>query len=115
MRSRLLRHCCLLCQRFMQSMYHVQLKPCHQKCQQQDSYTGLKCHKLVTILRLLDPTRDLLVSVNVECLEGQFDTWVSFGRGFVGNLSLGGACISTPSSALLCLACLLTFSYSQSV
>lgn len=28
--------------------------------------------------------------VNVECLEGEFDTWGTFGRGFTGNLGLGG-------------------------
>lgn len=28
--------------------------------------------------------------VNVECLEGLFDTWGAFGRGFAGNLELGG-------------------------
>ncbi|KAK9805704.1 hypothetical protein WJX72_012559 [[Myrmecia] bisecta] len=28
--------------------------------------------------------------VNVECLEGLFDTWGTFGNGFVGNLELGG-------------------------
>lgn len=33
----------------------------------------------------------MLCRVNVECLEGLFDTWGTFGRGFVGNLSLGGA------------------------
>ncbi|KAA6426930.1 MAG: hypothetical protein FRX49_03254 [Trebouxia sp. A1-2] len=27
---------------------------------------------------------------NVECIEGQFDTWGAFGFGFVGNLNLGG-------------------------
>lgn len=27
---------------------------------------------------------------NVECLEGQFDTWGTFGRGFLGDLALGG-------------------------
>lgn len=28
--------------------------------------------------------------VNVECLEGQFDTWGAFGRGFLGDLAKGG-------------------------
>ena len=28
--------------------------------------------------------------VNVECLEGQFDTWGVFGQGFIGDLALGG-------------------------
>lgn len=28
--------------------------------------------------------------VNVECLEGLFDTWGTFGRGFTGDLELGG-------------------------
>ena len=28
--------------------------------------------------------------VNVECLEGLFDTWGVFGQGFIGNLELGG-------------------------
>ncbi|KAA6422535.1 MAG: hypothetical protein FRX49_07396, partial [Trebouxia sp. A1-2] len=27
---------------------------------------------------------------NVECLEGQFDTWGTFGHGFIDNLQLGG-------------------------
>ena len=27
---------------------------------------------------------------NVECLEGLFDTWGTFGRGFINNLELGG-------------------------
>ena len=27
---------------------------------------------------------------NVECLEGLFDTWGTFGRGFTGDLALGG-------------------------
>lgn len=27
---------------------------------------------------------------NVECLEGQFDTWGTFGYGFLDNLTLGG-------------------------
>lgn len=26
----------------------------------------------------------------MECLEGLFDTWGTFGRGFLGNLELGG-------------------------
>ena len=28
--------------------------------------------------------------VNVECLEGQFDTYGAFGHGFFNNLSMGG-------------------------
>ena len=28
--------------------------------------------------------------VNVECLEGLFDTWGVFGRGFLDNMELGG-------------------------
>ena len=28
--------------------------------------------------------------VNVECLEGLFDTWGTFGRGFLNDLELGG-------------------------
>ena len=28
--------------------------------------------------------------VNVECLEGQFDTWGAFGRGFINDLGKGG-------------------------
>ena len=27
---------------------------------------------------------------NVECLEGLFDTWGTFGHGFINNLELGG-------------------------
>ena len=27
---------------------------------------------------------------NVECLEGLFDTWGTFGQGFINNLELGG-------------------------
>ena len=27
---------------------------------------------------------------NVECLEGLFDTWGTFGHGFIQNLELGG-------------------------
>ena len=27
---------------------------------------------------------------NVECLEGQFDTYGTFGRGFLDNLAMGG-------------------------
>ena len=30
------------------------------------------------------------MQVNVECLEGLFDTWGTFGRGFLGNLEQGG-------------------------
>ena len=30
--------------------------------------------------------------VNVECLEGQFDTYGAFGHGFFNNLSMGGVC-----------------------
>ena len=26
----------------------------------------------------------------MECLEGQFDTWGTFGHGFINNLQLGG-------------------------
>ena len=28
--------------------------------------------------------------VNVECLEGLFDTWGTFGRGFLNDLEMGG-------------------------
>jgi len=29
-------------------------------------------------------------ATNVECLEGQFDTWGVFGHGIINNLQLGG-------------------------
>lgn len=35
--------------------------------------------------------------VNVECLEGQFDTWGAFGRGFLGDVAKGGP---TPMGAM---------------
>ena len=35
--------------------------------------------------------RDIITFLtNVECLEGQFDTWGTFGRGFINGLEMGG-------------------------
>lgn len=42
-------------------------------------------------------TKDIVdFLVNVECLEGLFDTWGTFGQGFIGDLELGGP---TPKGA----------------
>ena len=47
----------------------------------------------------------LLRRVNVECLEGLFDTWGTFGRGFVGNLSLGGADLAALEQSIRFCTC----------
>lgn len=49
---------------------------------------------------------------NVECLEGQFDTWGTFGYGFLGNLTLGGP---TPIGARKANLTAATIPYLQEV
>lgn len=49
---------------------------------------------------------------NVECLEGQFDTWGTFGYGFLDNLTLGGP---TPIGARKANLTEMTLPYMQEV
>ncbi len=48
----------------------------------------LKC--AVSSMHALHISRKLMHAMPCRCLEGQFDTWGTFGHGFNNNLTLGG-------------------------
>ena len=39
---------------------------------------------------MFDDMHATCFQTNVECLEGLFDTWGTFGRGFLGDMEKGG-------------------------